>query len=120
MYLLVSLVLFDSECILRRLLQLLFIKRFLCFLSIITSYFICHWNCQLNLRNFKNLFRPSLRVTFIKCFRFLCYSNIITNRKFCCQGLTIKSHFIFVFLTTCFLRSHVCRRLNSIIALIYK
>ena len=50
--------------------------------------FLCHWNGQLNFRNCKNLFRSSLSVSLIKCFLFLCYSNMITNRKFWCQGLT--------------------------------
>ena len=90
---------FYPKYVLLRLLKFLFIKRTLNFLSIINSYFVCHWNGQFNFRNFKNLFRPSLSVSFIKCFLFLCDSNMITNRnnsmitnrKFCCQGLTSKS-----------------------------
>ena len=53
-----------------RLLKFLFIKRTLNFLSFIISYFICHWNDQINCWHFKNLFRPSLSVSFIKCFLF--------------------------------------------------
>ena len=55
----------------RRLLKFLFIKRTLNFLSVIISYFICHWNGQLNHRNLKNLFRPRFSVTFIKQIFFL-------------------------------------------------
>ena len=58
------------------LLKFLFLKQSLNFLSVIISYFICHWNGQLNFGNLKNLFRPSLSVSFIKCFLFLCYSTI--------------------------------------------
>ena len=56
--------------VLLRLLKFLFVKRTLNFISVIISYFICHCNCQLNLRNFKNFFRPSLGVSFIKCYLF--------------------------------------------------
>ena len=36
------------------------------FLSVIISNFICHWNSELNFRNFENLFRLSLSVSIIK------------------------------------------------------
>ena len=61
--------------VLRRLLTFLFVKRSLYFLTVIISYFICHWNGQLNFSNYGNLFCPCLSVSFIKCFLFLCYSN---------------------------------------------
>ena len=73
---------FYPKYVLLRLLKVLFIKRTLNFLSVIISYLICHWNVHLNFRNFENLFRSSLSVSFIKCFLFLCYSNMIANRKF--------------------------------------
>ena len=56
---------FYPKYVMLRLLKFLFIKRTLYFLSVIISYFICHWNCQLNFRNFENLFRPYLSVSFI-------------------------------------------------------
>ena len=70
---------FYRKYVLPSLLKVLLIKRTLYFLSVIISYFICHWKRQFNCRNFKNLFRPSLSVSFIKCFLFLCYFNVITN-----------------------------------------
>ena len=70
---------FYPKYVLLRLLKFLFVKQTLNFLSVIISYFICHWNCQLNFRNFENLFRPSFSLSVIKYFHFLCYSNIITN-----------------------------------------
>ena len=63
-------ILFYSKYVLLRLLKFLFIKQILNFLSVIISYFICHWNGQLNFGNCKNLFRPSLSVSFIKYFLF--------------------------------------------------
>ena len=74
--------LFYPKYVLLRLLKFLFIKRTLNFLSVKISYFICYWNGQLNLRNCKNLFRPSLSLPFINCFPFHCYSNMIINQKF--------------------------------------
>ena len=81
---------FNPKYVLLRLLKFLFIKRAMNFLSVIISYFICRWNGQLNFRNCKNLFRPSLSVSFIKCFPFLCYSIMFTNRKCWCQILVIN------------------------------
>ena len=75
-------IIFYPKYFLLRLLKFLFIKRILNFVSVIISYFICHWNGQLHFGNCKNLFRSSLSVSFIKCFLFLCYSNMITNQKF--------------------------------------
>ena len=62
---------FYSKYLLLRLLKFLFVKRTLNFLSVIISYFICHWNCQFNFRNFENLFRQSFSVFFIKIFALL-------------------------------------------------
>ena len=73
---------FYPKYVLLRLLKFLFIKRTLNFLSVITSYFICHWNVQLNFRNCKNLFRPSLSVSFIKCFLFFVILTLSPIEKF--------------------------------------
>ena len=81
---------FYPKYVLLRFLKLLFRKRTFNFLSVIISYFIFHWHVQLNFWNFANLFRLSLNVSFIKWFCFLCYSNMITNRTFWCQGLTTQ------------------------------
>ena len=45
--------LFYPKYVLLRLLKFLFVKRSLYFLSVIISYFKCHWNGQLNFRNCK-------------------------------------------------------------------
>ena len=91
-------------------LEFLFIKRTLNFLSVIISYFIFHWNGQLNLRNFKNLFGSPLSVTFMKqIFFFLiltlspienCGAKILppnSGYKFC---HTLFSFSLFFFLET--------------------
>ena len=52
--------------VLLRILKFLLVKQTLNFLSVIISYFVCHWNCQLNFWNFRNLFRPPLSVSLIK------------------------------------------------------
>ena len=65
---LISLLLYNFfylKYVLLHLLNFLFIKGTLNFLSVIISYFICHWNGQLNFWNFEDLFRPSLSVSFI-------------------------------------------------------
>ena len=108
-----------------RLLKFFFIKRTLYFLSVVISYFIYHWNRQLNFRNCKNLFRPSLSVSFIKIFFFfviLTWSQIENfGVKVLTQNYEYKFlHFIFVFRTTCFLQSHFYWWMNCIIVLIYK
>ena len=92
--------LFNSKCALRRLLKFLFIKGTLNFRSVIISYFICHWNGQLNYLNFENLFRLPLSVNFIKHIFFLSYSNIITIKHF--EANVLPPNFGYKFLHTLF------------------
>ena len=87
---------FNPKYVLVRLLKFLFVKRTLNFLSVITSYFVYHWYNELNFRNCKNLFRSSLSVSFIECFLFLRYSNIITNRKLGAKVLPPNSRYKFL------------------------
>src|SRR6218665_332862 len=69
---------FNPKNFLSGLLQLLFVKFFLYFVSIIIRYLI-RWRIGiLNLCYSKNLFSPSERVTFFKVFLFLRYSYFIT------------------------------------------
>ena len=87
---------FYPKYVLLRLLKFLFVKRTLKFLSVIISYFICHWNRQLNFRNCKNLYSPSLSVSFIKYFIFLCYSNMTPIENFDVKVLPTNSGYKFI------------------------
>ena len=99
-----------------RLLEIFFIKRTLNFLTVIISYFICHWNCQLNFLYFKFLFRPFFSLLFEHCHQ----KKILESRSYHQILNIISPYFIFIFLTTCFLRSHFYRWRNCIIVLIDK
>ena len=79
----------------------LLVKRTLNFLSVIISYFICHWNCQLNFRNFKNLFRPSFSesyqyISFIKYFFFFAILTLSPIENFCDKDLPPNSGYKFL------------------------
>ena len=74
-----------------RLLKFLFIKRTLNFFFVIISYFVYHWNGQLNFRKCKNLFRPYLSVSFIKCFLFFVILTLSSIESFGVKFLTPNS-----------------------------